>query len=269
MWLTRLAVRHPVTTSMLLLSLLVLGTISIFRLPLNFLPNENFPEIQVMIPYQNGIPAQVEREIARPVEEVLSTLGGVKEISSYSDPEQCIVSVGFEWGRDVNVLRLEVKEKLDQIRSSLPPDVRDVYLFTFNTNDIPIMEARISASNRDLSGGYDLIQHRILDRLERIPGVGRVNVHGVEPALISVYLKLDAIKEHRVDVGRLFTELAAGNFDLTVGQVTKDGLRYDIRTVGAVNSLEELQNLPLDERGLKLRDVADVVYAVPEQLFGR
>ncbi|HET9234441.1 MAG TPA: efflux RND transporter permease subunit, partial [Candidatus Eisenbacteria bacterium] len=133
MWLTRLAVRHPVTTSMLLLSLLVLGGISIFRLPLNFLPNENFPQIQVMIPYQNGIPAQVEREIARPVEEVLSTLGGVKEIYSYSDPEQCIVGVDFEWGRDVNVLRLEVKEKLDQIRSTLPPDVRDVFLFTFNT----------------------------------------------------------------------------------------------------------------------------------------
>ena len=269
MWLTRLAVRHPITTSMLLLSLLVLGAISVFRLPLNFLPNENFPQIQVMIPYQNGIPAQVEREIARPVEEVLSTLGGVKEIYSYSDAEQCIVGVDFEWGRDVNVLRLEVKEKLDQIRSTLPPDVRDVYLFTFNTNDIPIVEARISARNRDLSGSYDLIQHRILDRLERIPGVGRVNVHGVEPAIISVYLKLDAIKEHRVDVGRLFAELAAGNFDMTVGQVTKEGLRYDIRTMGAVGSIEELQNLPLDDRGLRLSDVADVVYAVPEQMFGR
>jgi HAE1 family hydrophobic/amphiphilic exporter-1 len=269
MWITKLAVRHPVTASMFLLSLLVLGAISIFRLPLNFLPNENFPEIQVVIPYQNGIPAQVEREIARPVEEVLSTLGGVKQITSYSDPEQCTVSLEFDWGRDVNVLRLEVKEKLDQIRGDLPPDVRDVFLFTFNTNDIPIVEGRISAKNRDLSGSYDLIEHRVLNRLERIPGVGRVELNGVEPAVISVYLKLDEIKAHRVDVGRLFTELSASNFNLTVGQVTKDGLRYDIRTVGAVSSIEELDNIPLDDHGLRLRDVADVVYAVPEQVFGR
>ena len=269
MWITKLAVRHPVTASMFLLSLLVLGAISIFHLPLNFLPNENFPEIQVVIPYQNGIPAQVEREIARPVEEVLSTLGGVKQISSYSDPEQCTVGVDFDWGRDVNVLRLEVKEKLDQIRGDLPPDVRDVFLFTFNTNDIPIVEGRISAKNRDLSGSYDLIEHRILNRLERIPGVGRVQLNGVEPAVISVYLKLDAIKAHRVDVGRLFNELSASNFNLTVGQVTKEGLRYDIRTVGAVSSIDELNNIPLDDHGLRLRDVADVVYAVPEQVFGR
>jgi hydrophobic/amphiphilic exporter-1 (mainly G- bacteria), HAE1 family len=269
MWLTRLAVRHPITASMLLLSLLVLGAISLFHLPLNFLPNENFPQIQVVIPYANGIPAQVEREIARPVEEQLSTLGGVKQITSYSDPEQCTVSVEFDWGRDVNVLRLEVKEKLDQIRADLPPDVRDVFLYTFNTNDIPIVEGRISAKDRDLSGSYDLIQHRILNRLQRIPGVGRVQVHGVEPAVISVYLKLDQIKEHRVDVGRLFSELASSNFNLTVGQVTKDGLRYDIRSMGAVSSIEELENLPLDDRGLRLRDVADVVYAVPEQVFGR
>jgi HAE1 family hydrophobic/amphiphilic exporter-1 len=82
MWLTRLAIQRPITASMVLLSLLVLGAISFLRIPLNFLPNEQFPFIGVSIPYPNGIPSQVEREIARPIEEVLSTLGGVKEIFS-------------------------------------------------------------------------------------------------------------------------------------------------------------------------------------------
>ena len=194
--------------------------------------------------------------------------GGVKQIFSQSDPEQRFVGVEFDWGRDVNVLRLEVKEKLDQIRPELPSDVRDILLFTFNTNDIPIVEGRISAHDRDLSGSYDLIEHRIVNRLQRVPGVGRVQVEGVEPADVSVYLKLDKIKEHRVDVGRLFAELSESNFNLTVGQVTQDGLRYNLRAMGSVSSTAEIENLPLDDRGLKLKDVADVVVAEPDLTYG-
>ncbi len=269
MWLTRLAVRRPVTVVMVLVSVLVLGAISLRRVPLNFLPNAELPFIGVLIPYPNGVPGQVEKEIARPVEEVLATMGGVKEVFSQSDGEQCFVGVEFSWGRDVNLLRLEVKEKLDQIRPDLPADVRDIMLFTFNTNDIPIVEGRISAKDHDLSGSYDLIEHRIVNRLQRVPGVGRVGLDGVEPADVSVYLKLDRIKKHRIDVGRLFDQLSVSNFNLSVGHVTKDGLRYNLRSVGSLESLEDLRNLPVDDRGLRLRDIADVVYAEPALTYGR
>jgi HAE1 family hydrophobic/amphiphilic exporter-1 len=269
MWLTRLAVRRPVTMGMVILSILVLGAISVRNLPRNFLPNAEFPFIGVFIPYPNGIPTQVERDIARPVEEILATLGGVKEIFSHSDADQCFVGVEFDWGRDVNLLRLEVKEKLDQIRPELPADVRDVLLFTFNTNDIPIVEGRISADGRDLSEGYDLIENRIVNRLQRIPGVGQVNIDGVEPADISVYLKIDKIKEYDVDVGTLFEELGSSNFNLTVGHVTKDGLRYDLRAMSNLTTVEQLEAIPIDDRGLRLRDIADVVYATPALTYGR
>ena len=228
MWITRLAVRRPVSMIVLLVSLLVLGGISVLKLPLSFLPNEELPFIGVFVPYPNGIPGQVEREIARPIEEVLSTLGGVKEIFSQSDPEQCFVGVEFDWGRDVNLLRLEVKEKLDQIRPELPADVRDVLLFTFNTNDIPIVEGRISARGRDLSGSYDLIERRIVNRLQRVPGVGRVQVEGVEPADVSVYLELDRIKADdlqlslAVRASQLLAQLHVGiqhDFAVAVGAI--------------------------------------------------
>lgn len=269
MWLTRLAIHRPVTMVMLLVLVLVLGAISVTKLPRNFLPNAELPFIGVFIPYPNGIPSQVEREIARPVEEILATLGGVKEIFSHSDPDQCFIGVEFDWGRDVDVLRLEVKEKLDQIRPELPADIPQILLFTFNTSDIPIVEGRISATGKDISESYDLIDTRVVNRLKRLPGVGRVQVEGVEPADVSVYLKIDKIKEHNVDVGRLFRELSASNFNLTVGHVTRDGLRYDLRAVGAIRTLADIGNLPIDERGLRLRDVADVVYATPELTYGR
>ncbi|MFT5233266.1 MAG: HAE1 family hydrophobic/amphiphilic exporter-1 [Candidatus Krumholzibacteriia bacterium] len=269
MWLTHLSLRRPVTLAMALTSIVLLGVISLAKVPLDFLPRVEFPFIAVYIPYQGGIPSENEREIVRPIEEVLATLGGVKRTFSYADAGEVQVGVTFDWGRDVNLLRMEVKEKIDQIRGDLPPDIQQIMLLTFNTNDIPIIEGRISAKGRDLSESYDLIDQKIIAPLERIPGVGRVNIDGVLPTQASVYLRFDKIKEHNVDVNRLFAELQAANVELTVGRVTEAGLRYDVRTVAGLHGVEELRELPIDERGLRLSDVAEVIYGAPSLAYGR
>ncbi|MEN8006978.1 MAG: efflux RND transporter permease subunit [Candidatus Krumholzibacteriota bacterium] len=269
MWLTFLSLRRPVTLAMALATVVLLGAVSIFKVPLDFLPRVEFPFIAVWIPYQGGIPAENEREIVRPIEEVLATLGGVQQIFSYSDANDVQVGVTFEWGRDVNLLRMEVKEKIDQIRGELPGDIPQIFLLTFNTNDIPILEGRISAKGRDLSESWDLIDQKIIGPLQRIPGVGRVNIDGVLPTQASVYLRFDKIMEHNVDVNRLFGELEAANVELTVGRVTDRGLRYDLRTVSGLRGVEDLRELPIDSRGLRLGDVAEVIYGAPALSYGR
>ncbi len=269
MWLTLTSLRRPVTLAMALASLVLLGAVSVLKMPLDFLPRVEFPFIAVYIPYQGGIPSENEREIVRPVEEVLATLGGVKEIFSYADAGEVQVGVTFDWGRDVNLLRLEVKEKIDQIRGQLPADIPQIFLLTFNSNDIPIIEGRISAKGRDLSESWDLIDQKIIAPLQRIPGVGRVNIDGVLPTQASVYLRFDKIMEHDVDVNRLFAELEAANVELTVGRVTDRGLRYDLRTVSNLSGVEDLAELPIDERGLRLGDVAEVLYGAPALSYGR
>jgi len=268
-WLTRLSLRRPVTMAMALVAVVLLGAVSLMRVPLDFLPRVEFPFIAVYIPYAGGIPAENEREIVRPVEEVLATLGGVERIFSFADADEVQVGVIFEWGRDVNLLRMEVKEKIDQIRGELPPDIQQILLLTFNTNDIPIIEGRISARGRDLSESWDLLEQKIVAPLQRIPGVGRVNIDGVLPTQASVYLRFDKILEHNVDVNRLFQELQAANVELTVGRITDEGLRYDLRTVSELHGVEELRELPIDERGLRLGDVAEVVYGAPALDYGR
>ncbi len=269
MWLTRLSLRRPVTLAMAVASVIVLGAVSVMRLPLDFLPRMEMPFIGVYVPYPNGIPSQVEKDIVAPVEGVLATLGGVREIQSYADADEAWIGVQFDFGRDVNMLRMEVKEKIDQIRGDLPDDVRQLMLLTFNTSDIPIIQGRISAKGRDLSESWDLLDQKIIGPLQRVPGVGRVNIDGVLPTQASVYLDFDRILEFGVDVGRLFTELEAANVELTVGRVTDAGMRYDVRTVSGLHGVEDLRELPIDARGLRLRDVADVIYGAPALTYGR
>jgi hydrophobic/amphiphilic exporter-1 (mainly G- bacteria), HAE1 family len=269
MWLTYLSLRRPVTLAMALSTIVLLGAVSVLKLPLDFLPRMELPFIAVFIPYNGGIPSENEREILKPIEEVLATLGGVDQIFSFSDADVVQVGVTFEWGRDVNLLRMEVKEKIDQIRGDLPSDIQQIMLLTFNTNDIPIIEGRIAAKGRDLSESWDLLDQKIIAPLSRIPGVGRVNIDGVLPTQASVYLRFDKIMEYDVDVTRLFQELESANIELTVGRVTDRGLRYDLRTVSGLHGVEELGELPIDSRGLRLSDVAEVIYGAPGLSYGR
>ncbi len=267
--LTRWSLQRPVTVLMLVLTLLVLGAISFTRLKIAFLPDVDFPFIGVLVPYPNAIPSQVEREIAKPIEEVLATLGDIKEMFSESDANGCFVGVQFDFGREVDVMRMDVQERIDQVRADLPSDVRNILLFTFNSNDIPIMVGRISAKGRDLAGSYELLERKIIKPLERIDGVGRVQVDGIAPREISIYLKMDAIKEHSIDVGRVFQQLNGNNINLSVGKVTRGGLRYDLRTLGAYTSAEEIGALRISEQGVTLRDIADVVENEPEAQWYR
>ncbi len=269
MQLTRLALRRPVTAVMATASLVVLGAICLARLPLEFLPHVEFPAIWIYIPYGDAVPAQVERDIARPIEEAMATLGDVEEIESYSGTDECWVEVSFAWGRQIDILRMEVKEKLDQVRDELPTDIRDIFVLTFSSADIPILQGRISARGRDLSASYDAIERRVLNPLKRIPGVARVQLDGVAPEEVSIYLHLNRIKEHQVDVQRLFNQLAAAGVNLTIGRVTDSGYRYSVRAVGELASVEDLRRLKLEGHDLTLEDVATVIRDVPGFTYGR
>jgi len=269
MSLSSLCIRRPVTTFMVFVSMLVLGAVSLQKLPLELFPRIDFPFIGVYVPYPNAIPSQVEENIARPIEEVLGTLGGVRRIFSNSSSDECFVGVEFYWGREVDVLRLAVREKVDQIRSELPPDVRDITVMTFNSADTPVMVGRISAKGRDLSGSYSLIEKKIINPLSRVEGVGRVNIDGVAPREVSIYLDMNKIKEHRLDVERLFADLQAAGTSVTVGKVSRRGTRSPLRTWAEIDSHEDLEGLPLGIGALRLRDVADVVYEEPLLTYGR
>jgi hydrophobic/amphiphilic exporter-1 (mainly G- bacteria), HAE1 family len=269
MSLPKLAVERPITTLMLLTSILVLGGIAVARLPLAFLPEVDAPFIGVQIPYPNSNPTQIEKEITRPVEEVLATLSGVNKLSAISTADSAELQLEFDWGRDLDIVRMQVSEKLDQVRPALPAGVGDVLIFSFNTNDIPVIEGRIAAEGVDLSRNYDLLEARVLNRLRRVPGVARVDLDGVAPREISIDLVLDKVQEHRVDVGELIRRLQAASGNLVLGQVDQAGLRYTARALGSFASVEELALLPVDDRGLRLGDIAEITYEEPPIAYGR
>jgi HAE1 family hydrophobic/amphiphilic exporter-1 len=264
-----LAVRRPVTTLMILVSILVVGGIAFQRLKLAFLPDLDAPFIGIQIAYPSSNPTQVEKEITKPVEEALSTLSGVKKLGSSSGADGAEFQMEFDWGQDLDVIRMQVSEKLDQVRPTLPEGVGEILIFSFSTSSIPVVEARIAAEGVDLSSNYELLETRIVNPIRRVPGVARVDLNGVAPREIWIDLAIDKIEAHRVDLGDLIQRLRGASANLVLGQVDQSGLRYTARALGAFRSVEEIGELPVNERGLRLADIAEIRYEEPPIAYGR
>src|SRR5262245_65157060 len=269
MSLPELSIKRPITTLMILTSVMVVGGIAMARLPLAFLPNVDIPFIGISIPYPNSNPTQIEKQITKPVEEVLATIPGVKRLGSTSTADSAEFQLQFKWGQNLDIVRMKVSEKMDQVKSSLPEGIGEVIIFSFNTSDIPVVQSRIAAQGIDLSKNYDLLETRVVNRIRRIPGVARVDLDGVAPSEIFIDLVLDRVKQHGVDIGSLLQRLQGATSNLVLGQVSHDGLRYTARALGAFDSLHAIEELTVNERGLRLKDVAEIRYEEPPIAHGR
>ncbi len=271
MSLPELAIRRPVTALMILISVVVLGGVALLRLPLGFMPEVERPVIFVRVPYANASPEQVERMIVRPLEETLGAVKGLQRMWAQCDAQGGMVMLEFDWGANLRLARAEVWDRLDRLRRELPADIGDITVggeWDAREAEIPILEGRLS-SKRDLSESYDLLDRRIVKPLERVPGVARVRLDGVNPREVRVNLRLADLERHGVDVRDVARLLLGGNFDQSLGKVTAGGTRYALRTVGTLASVQQIRDLPLRADGLRLGDVADVAYEEPPLEYGR
>ncbi len=269
--LPALAIRRPVTILMVLVSIVALGLVALTRLPLAFMPDITEPELFVQLPYNNASPEQVERMIVRPVEDALGGVKGMQSMWSRCGSDGGRVRLGFSWDTDMHLARVEVWERIDRIRGELPDDMGDIQVSTSwdsRDADSPVLEGRLS-SPRDLSESYDLLERKIIRPLERVPGVAQVRLDGVNPREVRINLRLADLEAHGIDVRDVSRALRSNNFDQSLGQIRDSDSRWTLRTLGTFNSVEQIRNLPLRADGLRVGDVADVVYREPPLEYGR
>ncbi len=266
--ISEFTLRRPITTVMLLISLVVLGSVSVSRLPIEFIPNIEFPGLFIYTPYPNSTPQEVEQNITVPIEEVIGTMSGIKRMESYSGSDFSQVDVFFDYGKSMNILGVEAREKIDRIMNDLPDDIDQVYVYRFSATDIPVLQMRIS-SERDLSNAYDTLDRLLKRKLERVEGVSRVDLYGVEKREIFIDLKVDKLKAFNIDVSRLLNTLRNNNFSLSVGDVIDGEKQYAVRAIGKYESLDEVRNLVITDQGLRLKEIADVRLDSPVLNYGR
>jgi len=265
---TEIAIRRPITTTVIFVALALVGMLAARLLPLEKFPDIEFPGIFIQVPYEGSTPEEIERLITRPIEEALATLSGVERMYSSSRDNQAEVFLQFGWDESMGVKGIEARAKVDGIRNELPDDVRRVFIFTGSLGDQPILQLRIS-SDRDLSNSYDLLDRLLKRPLERLEGVSQVQLHGVDPREIRILLDADRLAAHGIDIDELRQLLERSNFAVSAGRITDGGQRFSVRPRGEFASLDEIGNIVIDESNVRLRDVAEIALRSPDREYGR
>ena len=265
---TEIALRRPITTTVIFVALALVGLIASRLLPLEKFPDIEFPGIFIQVPYEGSTPEEIERLITRPIEEALATLSGVERMYSSSREDQAEIFLQFGWDESMGAKGIEARAKVDGIRQDLPDDVRRVFIFTGSLADQPVLQLRIS-SDRDLSNSYDMLDRLLTRPIERLEGVSRVDLHGVDPREIRILLDSDRLAAHGVVINELRELLERSNFAVSAGRITEGGQRFSVRPRDEFASVEEIGDIVIDEGNLRLRDVAEIALRSPNRAYGR
>lgn len=269
MSIAEFSIRRPVTAVMLFVSLFAIGLIAALRLPLEAFPEVSPPFIFVQVPYSGSTPEEVERTVLRPVEEAIATMSGVKRMDSSARAEGANVFLQFsDWDRDVAIAASEARERIDAIRDDLPDDLQRYFVMKFSTTDQPVLRVRLAAQS-DLTGAYDMIEREFKRRLERIPGVARVEISGAPPNEVEIAVDPDRLTAHDVGINELNLRLQAVNFSVSAGQINDGGLRMRVQPIGELSDLDQLRDLVVDNKGTRLRDIAEVRFKPARMTYGR
>ncbi|WP_299001829.1 efflux RND transporter permease subunit [uncultured Shewanella sp.] len=267
MSLTNIALTRPVTTSLFFIATLLFGLATTKLLPLELLPGIDIPQVMIEVPYKGSTPREVEREITRVLEGSLATLSGIEELNSTSSQDGAEIELIMKWGEDIATKSLEAREKIDAVRHLLPKDVERIFIRQFSTSDLPLINIRLS-SQHALSGAYDLLEHQLKKPLERIEGVSKVTLYGVDKKQIRIQVDGKKLTASGVSITALTGRLARENFILNAGAIRTQDKIYQLSPQGEYRNLNDIAKLPITPY-ITLEDIADVSYQLPEPTEGR
>ena len=293
MKLIDISIRRRVTIAMFTVALLLFGSVSLSRLSINLLPDLTFPTLTVRTEYTGAAPAEIENLISKPVEEALGVVKNLVKMESISRTGQSDIVLEFAWGTDIDVARMEVREKLDALQLPLESD-RPVIL-RFDPSLDPIMRFGLyvddtedplvaSADSSAITPTYSFEDFNLTEEelkyirryadeqlkkdLESTPGVAAVKISGGMEDEVQVLIDQDKISQLGLTINQVVQVLNSENVNLSGGRLEEGIQEYLVRTVNEFGSVEEIGEVILDQSGVTpiyLKDIAIVQMGYKER----
>jgi HAE1 family hydrophobic/amphiphilic exporter-1 len=245
-----------------MLIFITIGIISILKLPLEMMPDTSFPGLMIQVPYSSSSPEEVERVITRPLEDMMATINNLENMSSTSSSSSSNIHMEFKGGTNMDLATMEIRDKIDQVRDQLPDDIENIRIRRFSFNDRPVIYFSLSLPG-DLETLYFWSENYITQELERIEGVANVDIRGIRNKVLTIYLKPEVFYSSSIRINDLVDTIRNNNVNISAGYVEDGPVRYSARVPGELKILDEVKNLPVNNKGLTIADVARVTYDYP------
>jgi multidrug efflux pump subunit AcrB len=270
MWITRTSINQPVFATMVMLALVVLGLFSYRLLPVEQMPEVNAPEVYIQINYPGASPEAIENDVIKPIENVINSINGVKDIFATAREGSANIQVKFELDVDIASSTQEVRDRVAQVKPSMPREVRDPYITRASTDGSqdPVVSLAVFSGSRSLREVSTLVEQQVVKRLENVPGVGHIWTGGAVERQVQVFLEPEAMQSYRVGVDQVIAAIQAANQDLPAGIITHGPTDRLVRVEGKIKDPRGFERIIVANQGgapVYLHQVAQIVDGEAEQ----
>jgi hydrophobic/amphiphilic exporter-1 (mainly G- bacteria), HAE1 family len=264
--LTEFSLRRRITVLVLLMSIVVVGFVAATGIPVELVPRGfTGQSLHIWVPWQNAPTQEVLDKLALPLEEEVSTVRGLDNITSISFLGACRVFLRFKQGTDMDVAYREVRDRIQRARVRFPEDVDRVFIRKDDASGIPVCVIGM-AIDPSLADSYTLVKREVLQALERIDGVASVSADGLEEKEVIIELDRALTEAHGLNIYQLAQQMGMDNFTMASGNVRDSGKKFLLRSVASYKSLEEFENRPVTPT-VRLKDIARIKYEEPEKRY--
>lgn len=258
--LAKLAIKRPVTTIMVIFIAILSGIVALLGLSIDLMPAMDIPIAAIITTYVGAGPEEIESLITEPLEEALGTVPKVETISSQSSSNISLIIVELEDGADLDMISLDMREKIDSVKSTLPEDANAPFIYKIDVTAMTDIYIGISA-DMDIARLSNEVEDNIVNRLKRVEGVAAVSLIGNTEKEIEVRINPEKLKNYGLTSGQIAAVLGAENVNYPTGKVLQGNTSLQLRSIGEFQSVDEIRNLPIITATgavIYLSDVADV-----------
>jgi RND superfamily resistance-nodulation-cell division antiporter len=264
--MTKFVLRRPVTTFLVVITLIFFGFMSFTTMKMELLPNMNFPYLIVSTAYPGASPEDVDELLTKPVEEEVSLLSDVKSIQSLSNENYSMVIIRYNYGTNMTKAYDSLKKKMDAIKSSLPEDAKDISIMEVDINARPGMV--LSINNKSESQLYNYVENSIKPEFEKLSTVASLSLSGGQESYVKVELSAEKLQQYHLTIEQVVGMMQAAKFTYPAGSTKVGDQELSISTSQDYSTIEELRKLPITTgtgNTLTLSDLATVGSALSEK----
>ncbi|MFY0664414.1 MAG: efflux RND transporter permease subunit [Natronospirillum sp.] len=261
MFLTRISVNQPVFATMIMVAIMVFGFYSYQRLPIEQLPDIDFPVVAVVVSYPGASPEAVEKDVIEPIEESVNTISGIDSIQSTARAGQALIIIMFDMDIASSTAAQEVRDRLATLEGSLPSNANDPMILRFDPGQMPIMSLAVSSDTLSAGELTALTEDIIVQQLSVIQGVGQATAIGGIRRQVSILVDPNKLTAFNIGIGEVTAALAQDNQNLPAGSLESDQVVQAIQVEGRIERMDDFLNIIVARRGgqsIRLGDVARV-----------
>ncbi|MBP1666310.1 MAG: mdtC 1, partial [Bacteroidetes bacterium] len=254
------SIKRPVTTILIFVALIVMGLYSLTQLPVDLYPEMELPFIGVVTTYQGASASDIETNVTRPVEDALNSVSNLKEMTSSSSDGLSVIFLNFEYGTNLDEASNDIRSNLSFIQNYLPDDAENPIIMKFNSSMMPIIFYAITAKE-SYRGLEKILDEKIVNPLNRIEGVGSVNLGGVPGRKVYIDVDPRKMEAYNLSIEQIGNILRAENLNMPAGYIEMGQTDYPLRIQGEFPESDIIKNIVVSSyngNNVYLKDIAAV-----------